>query len=437
MSVERTIDTGYSFYRVLLTTLLILFSCARYYDTMVSSVLPAECGDFAAVYAGIKNMSSGVSPYSASGGTFYTGKSFLTTTYNYLPFYGTMLWFFNNFEYRTARYLWIFFNQFFLGVLLYLLFRLLRVYKKNADFFDFAILFALLFNFHPLITGLTMGQNHILLLVIFLSMFLAALSGRDFIAGIVLALLILIKINFGFFLVFFLLKKRWKILWGTCVGCVLGVIGSCLLVSPQFYLDFFSDMLRRIERNKVIFYDPNTQALSSFLVRVFWSNEYGSIFSLPFWFVKLLVTVSCLCVCGVTFFLVSLRRTILSRQVRDFLECSYVLFCVLLVSPYAWRHYFFWLLFLFPVGFYIFRGTGNPDKTTFLVLFFGYSFVAVNPFYLLVDFLKDILGPEMFYSSAIMAKPWTLLLDYGYFYILGMLWLYFSFFLFHARDRNR
>jgi len=97
-----------------------------------------------------------------------------------------------------------------------------------------------------------------------------------------------------------------------------------------------------------------------------------------------------------------------------------------LSAPFSWRHYFTWLILVFGTGFYVFVYYNiKLAKSAFWVLFVCFIFAALNPFYIVFDFLKDIFGRGVFFSGPIKEKPVALFMDYNYLYVSLFLWLYF------------
>jgi hypothetical protein len=95
------------------------------------------------------------------------------------------------------------------------------------------------FVFAPVITGLTLGQDSILVLFLITIAYLLCVKGRDFPAGLVLALAT-VKFQYIVILAFLLLfSRKFRLIGGLALGCGILVLASAVVVGPAGVVEYF------------------------------------------------------------------------------------------------------------------------------------------------------------------------------------------------------
>jgi hypothetical protein len=130
-------------------------------------------------------------------------------------------------SFKTAFDLWQAVNLLLLMVALYPLKSYFRGYSAAA------------LALTPVAIGLCVGQDHILMLLIFVLTFLSLKSGKEFRAGGMLGIgLLRYEIALPF-LLFFLVARRWRVLAGAAVSGSLLILASFAMVGRDFPRQYF------------------------------------------------------------------------------------------------------------------------------------------------------------------------------------------------------
>jgi hypothetical protein len=104
----------------------------------------------------------------------------------------------------------------------------------------------MLFNFRPATDTIALGQFDIIALFCFTLALLAARRGRDGLAGALIAFLALIKLYPALLLAFFLLRRRWRALWGFALGGLACCAYSLAVLGWQVHWDYLTSVVGRI-----------------------------------------------------------------------------------------------------------------------------------------------------------------------------------------------
>jgi len=403
--------------------LFFVFSLFNYYWFSSSNVFTSSCGDLAAVYYGVDMMKEGKNPYSVKGDYFDTGKEKVEVTYNYLPFYGFLVWFIDLLDFKYVKFLWFLLSTIFAIFSLVFIFKIVHVFKPDLDVTDLFLVSSLFLNSKPFFTGLVSGQNHTLVLMLISGGVYYYLKDKRILSAVFLSLVMLIKVNFVLFLPFFLVRRDFKMVLNLLMSTGIFLLISLLVVKPIFYWNFVEHLLDRIPINKIVFFSPNTQALGGFIMRVFHINEYGSVFNLPLALVKKIVLIANVLILSLSLVGINILRARTSSKAK-FVSLFLMVSSVILVAPFSWKHYFTWTFLFFVVSLYVFNPLFKEQQKLFFIMLLGFLIIAVNPLYLFVDFIKDIFGKGFVVYFDMFKKPWAVLFDYDYFYVLLISWIY-------------
>jgi alpha-1,2-mannosyltransferase len=196
------------------------------------------------------------------------------------------------------------------------------------------------FSFFPVYYSLYMGQVNALLFLCMALVLYFARRGQPWCAGFLIALAALIKLFPAVLMVFFAVKRQFKLVAAAAASAVaLGAI-SLIVCDPRLYVTYFTQVLPR-ETGGGAFY--RNQGLSGLLSRLLTQNDYVS--ALANWpglargmgvLAGILVLLAALWVAA--------RRG--GSRTSD-MEFGLYLVATLLALPKSWEHYGVFLLFAY------------------------------------------------------------------------------------------
>jgi hypothetical protein len=245
------------------------------------------------------------------------------------------------------------------------------------------LLFVFLVN-GPLVYSLREGNTtHFILLLLVVA--LLFWSRRwDYSAGLVLGLCAVIKLPLLLYGVYFLLRRRWRIVAGGATTIGLTVMLSLLVFGLELNIGWYRYCVEPF-LGKVI---PafNVQSIDAFLLRLktggdyllYWDPLEPSIVhkvGRTFLFAVMLGGAFWLLRCADRHEPVPAEDSALSP--RDLLEYALVLNLAIVMSPISWTHYY--LLLLLPWGLYLGGRLRLPDDTTSRWLMLGGLLLASLP----------------------------------------------------------
>jgi hypothetical protein len=199
----------------------------------------------------------------------------------------------------------------------------------------------------PLAHSIRLGNiSHILLLPV-ASAFAAQSKGRQVHAGLLLALVALLKPLFVLFLPYFLLRRQWLAFVAMAGGGALAVLLSMLMFGIEIHRVFVNDFILGFGAKPVIAY--NVQNYGGFLGHLTMPGNFKNWgpFDEPLWF-----KMARLALGGVTMALCALamwRAGNPKTPAAWLAELSIMLCIALLIAPVTWTHYL--CLLLIPLAF--------------------------------------------------------------------------------------
>lgn len=234
-------------------------------------------------------------------------------------------------------------------------------------------------NFEPLFRSLSLGQTTPVCLLLLPWMYYLAKDRRDMGAGILLALLFLVKIPFLLVALYFLAAKRYRLVasFGVCMAIL--VVLSLLLFGIDLHLQYFSNnVLRFLGKGLGAF---NNQSASAFLIRTFTSAPLASWIPVRTgaWIdaVSLVLGASLLAAAFVT---VRGRRPPEESGALFEEKLALVLSLMLLVFPVSWIHYYSFLIPAYVLLLPRFReGLQKRERGLPIAFAASYSLIALFP----------------------------------------------------------
>jgi hypothetical protein len=204
--------------------------------------------------------------------------------------------------------------------------------KKYELSFLFIFMIIIMF-YYPTLTNIIYGQLSLVLLLLIALAWIAARNGRDALGGIYLGLAMSLKIFVGLFLLFFLVRRRWRLL--------LWFIGTFTLLSllPLWFfgIDTYKNYITIL--SSITWYAASWNAsFLGFFTRIFGGSENVPLFNLP------AVAQTLTRICSGLFILwlawLAWPRAQESSLDRFDLGFSLTITGMLLISPLGWMYYF-------------------------------------------------------------------------------------------------
>lgn len=315
------------------------------------------------------------------------------------PFFNMLIYPLTRINYATSLKLWLALNIF-SGILAICLLPL--IFKKNHPLFFLGAVVGL-FAYYPTLFSVQFGQITLLILPLIITAWWAARNDKLILTGIILGIAVNIKLFFGLFAIYFLLRREWRgFCWftGTALCCALLPL---LFFSVSNYFDYHT-ILQHIS-----WYSSSWNAsIFGFMLRVFGGEEKNiPLFNLPRVGYFLYLICSGLILLGWAKFIYTQKSSIITSQQKTDLDFSLTLITLLLVTPLNWIYYFPLLVIPFAILVqWSLRGRFSLALQLTIVTAFIFSsmpYPSLEP--------KDIHGAS------------DILLSSGfYFYALLMLW---------------
>jgi len=214
------------------------------------------------------------------------------------------------------------------------------------------IFIIIIFYYFPTWANFVYGQFSLILLSLITLAWIAARKGRDEICGIALGLAMSLKLFIGLFLLFFLVRRRWRL--------VFWFIGTFLLLSLLPLLIFgvgaYKSYLAVL--STITWYASSWNAsFMGFFTRIFGGSENVPLVNRP----EVALALSRICSLIFTAWLVGLAwpRSQESSLDRFDLGFSLTIVGMLLISPLGWMYYFTILIIPAAVAWRLARGLGS------------------------------------------------------------------------------
>lgn len=222
------------------------------------------------------------------------------------------------------------------------------------------LLIVFFFTYLPTFVNTGFGQVSLLLLPILVLAWLAARNRYSILAGILLGILTALKIIFGIFFIYFLMRREWRALF-----CFIATTLLCmLLVIPVFgfenYVNYYHTM------QNIAWYSSSWNAgIYGVLVRLFGGGELNM--PLIHW-PQLTHKIYWILIIGLIIGLLGFLSFVKNKfsnvpTIKCDLDFSCVIVTMLLISPLGWLYYFTWLIIPYFTIITIIQSTKQPSNT--------------------------------------------------------------------------
>lgn len=238
-------------------------------------------------------------------------------------------------------------------VSIYLILKILKI-KYSAVLFIMITL--LTFISFPTKFTLGMGQNNFIALAMILASFYYCKERKMLFAGILLGLVISLKTIFIYFLLFYFIKKQWKVIGYSLITILLTTLIVYLIRGNfdlyPYYITNVLPPLFRFEDREIYM----NQGISGFISRIFVNIDTRKLLTL---FTSVIF--------------VLYNTFVIFKKKNVDLVFSLTIITLLIIDSLAWQHHFVWLLFPFIVLF-------KHSKKIFinLLIFATYILVSSN-----------------------------------------------------------
>ncbi len=302
----------------------------------VWSAHPAS-SDFAKFHASSRFFLEGKNIYSpvpidAFGPPLESAKVFRETLHPNLnpPFLTLLLAPLGSLEYHVAFWIW--------SVLLLLCgiagISLIQHATASTDGIERALRYSiLLLAYFPTWASIVYGQLSLLLLLLIVIAWTASHLRKDQVAGIALGLAFSLKIFTGLFLIFFLLRRRWRLLAWLVATFLFCWLVALLVLGPDAYRQWLAVL------GSVTWYAASWNAsFMGFLTRIFGGSGNTPLFNLPGLAYGLTAALSLLALACLTWMARPWAAGVPAE--RFDLGFSFTTVAMLLISPLGWMYYF-------------------------------------------------------------------------------------------------
>lgn len=223
------------------------------------------------------------------------------------------------------------------------IFLMLRT-EGRTDIDSILVLLLLLLGYFPTLANILLGQTGLPVFMLVAGGWAAAREGRDRTGGMLLGLGLGMKVFLGLFLVYFLVQRRWRLLFWTAATFAACWLIGLLFLGPNAYVQYSMAL------QSVTWYSTNWNASSyGFLTRIFGGSENLPLIDFPLLGQALYFSSSLLLLAPVLWLARADHGT--DPIMRFDLGFSFTLVAALLISPLGWMYYFPLLLIPFLVLF--------------------------------------------------------------------------------------
>jgi hypothetical protein len=260
----------------------------------------------------------------------------------------------------------------------------LKIAVKKVPWYYFLLFIGFSFASFPIRFSLGMGQvNMIVLFLLLLAVFSETKPKKNSLAaGLSLGAAIAIKPIFAFFLLFFALKKSWKVVFISTLIVIALSVTSLIFWPPQIWINWYQSTILPMTRFTAPYmYVYQNQGIFGFLSRQI-SNSNLRIFLTR----------------AATVILIPLAAYLAFKKKEINLGLSFFIITLLLFDITSWQHHFVWLMFPFVVLLTYILKSKNAVLLGLLIL--SYLLVSYNIKY---DYIypKIILSTQ-FYGALIL-----------------------------------
>lgn len=335
---------------------------------IITSVAP----DFSVMWLAAEDLPQGNNPY--LNPHIFTGVGYPPNTLiYYLPL--------TPFPYPVAQALFIVLS--FFSIIGSILLTLKIVFGK-ISLPTFLLTFSLAFLSFPTKYTLGMGQNNSLALIFLLASFYFYQKKNDPLSGIFLGLAVSLKTIFGFFFLFFLIKKAWRVILSAVIPLAVSFLLVILFSGINLYFYYIKEVIPPLLNfsGREVYYNQGILGFVSRLTDDLALRKSTEVIT--------------------SFVLTTLVVFLSLNKKKEALQFSFFIVLLLLIDSLSWQHHFIWLLF----PFVLLIKEAIEDKKTIILFLIGIAYLLVswnfkNPS-LFSDFPRSLVLSNTFYGALIL-----------------------------------
>jgi uncharacterized membrane protein len=325
----------------LFVALIVAHSAIRYLDEDVLSPASLESFDFRAYYLAALAVREGLDLYDVSVLKALSPADSDVPPYMYPPVLAILLAPCTLLNFPAAKILWLLLNQ---VLLLLAVLLVIRALDEEWHWLQVAVVGALTLNLDPLRQNYELGQVNVVTLFLLAATFYSFRRQREGWAGVCLALATALKVSPALFLVYFLWKRRWRLVASALAGLAILAVFSTIVIGPESSLTYIRDTLPPLLNGTVWgVASPANQGFKGLFSRLFTENPWTQPLVANEG-LAVLATVSCSVIVVVASAIACRRGDIVKDKERFDLEYSMVTLVALAVASISWDHHFVLLL---------------------------------------------------------------------------------------------
>ena len=237
------------------------------------------------------------------------------------------------------------------------------------------ILIAVIIFSSSLFYSLGSGNTTHFLLLILVFAWRALNKKLDILAGILLAIIALIKPPLALLGLFFIIKFRWRVVLGFMITCIVTCMASLLIFGIDLHLEWYRICIAPFSGKPLAAY--NVQSIDGFLSRLLLGADPLSWQPLEVdWQYKLIRFTVIASLIGSTILVCRYSKSKESDVVEN-IDFAIMVTVTLLVSPISWTHYY--VLLILPFTLFIGDFLGNINRNKSLYFLTGLSILLMTP----------------------------------------------------------
>ena len=218
--------------------------------------------------------------------------------------------------------------------------------RLDAEIFALSIVATI--TFYPVVWGFTLGQNQIWIDALFVFAFLAWLTGRRAVSGVLVGLMCLIKPHYGLFVLWAGIRREWCFAGTLLATLAVGIALSLAVFGVANHVDYLGTLAFLSQRGEA--YYPN-QSINGLLNRILGLWEPGAYNNLH-WRGSDFPPYSSLVHLGTLLTALAILGAAIFVKERD----QVLGFCIMalsitIASPIAWTHHYGLLLPIYAIAF--------------------------------------------------------------------------------------
>lgn len=338
----------------------------------------------------------------------------------YLPAYAWIFRPLAGLDFQCAARLWLILNSLVCVASVILLWGAIR--QPYASTFPrtwrFAWYLFLGLTFQPVFSNLMHGQVTGLIFFCFCLGYWILRRDKPFLAGLAFGMVALFKFYPALIILYFVFRRRWRVVAGAVTGSLLLVAVSVATVGWDGNMSYARLILSEMGRDAMASF--NNQSLMGFLLHVFTHGDVNAWHDMivPHW---LTVVRLCLIALLLAAVVLVMRRPVSDRfadsRTED-LELSLVVMTMLIISPITWYHYYMWVLLPLFIVFDRLTTTGKPERRLIICLAVAYGLMVMEGIFVIRPFaagylqtilwLRVLLSQSFFGAVLLLALIWEL-----------------------------